>query len=152
MYLSLPKMKRNEPLSFFIPHVSLKTYPYGLACSLSSKKKKIFSREIYRRIYASKVPIYVQLNMQDRGLPVKQNGLVRLKRVLHLGRGELLHLLGSAADKSARVKEGIELGQNGAEELGATDTFEQVVVLSVLLDVVGGLVGEDTCDLLVILT
>ena len=89
--------------------------------------------------------------MQGRGLAVLQALLVRLKRVLHLGRGELLHLLGSAADKGARVKEGIELGQNGAEELGATDTFEQVVVLSVLLDVVGGLVGEDTCDFLVIL-
>lgn len=82
--------------------------------------------------------------MQGSGLAVKQARLVWLKRVLHLGRGELLHLLGSAADKGARIKEGIELAQNRAEELGAADAFQQVVVLSMLLDVVCGLVGEDT--------
>lgn len=82
--------------------------------------------------------------MQGRGLAVLQALLVRLKRVLHLGRGELLHLLGSAADKGARVKEGIELAQNRGEELGSTDAFQQVVVLSVFLDIVRSLVGEDT--------
>ena len=66
----------------------------------------------------------MQLNVQGRGLAVLQALLVRLKPVLHLGRGELLHLLGSAADKGARVKEGIELAQNRGEELGATDAFQ----------------------------
>ena len=82
--------------------------------------------------------------MQGRGLAVLQALLVRLKRFLHLGRSELLHLLGSAADKGARVKEGIELAQNRGEELGATDAFQQIVVLSVFLDIVRSLVGEDT--------
>lgn len=87
--------------------------------------------------------------MQSRSLSLGQRRLVRLEGVLHLGRGELLDLLGSTADESARVKEGVELAQNGGEELSATDALQQVVVLSVLLDIVGGLVGEDTCVSLV---
>lgn len=56
------------------------------------------------------------LNVQSRSLALGQRRLVRLKSVLHLSRGELLHLLGSTADESARVKECIELAQNGSEE------------------------------------
>lgn len=91
--------------------------------------------------------VLYKLNVQSRSLALGQRRLIRLKGVLHLGRGELLHLLGSSADKSARVKEGVEFAKNGGKEWCATDAFQQVVVLSVLLDVVGGLVGEDTCVL-----
>lgn len=61
-----------------------------------------------------------------------------------LGGGELLNLLGGTADESRGVQEGFQLGENGVEEGGAADALEQVVVLAELLDVVGGLVGEDT--------
>ena len=70
--------------------------------------------------------------------------LVRLQRLLNLGGGELLHLLGSAADEGAGVQEAVELIQDRGEEGGAADAVQEVVVLALLLDVVGGLVGEDT--------
>lgn len=60
-----------------------------------------------------------------------------------LGGGELLNLLGSTANEGRGVEEIVQLGENGVEECGAADALEQVVVLAVLLDVVGSLVGED---------
>lgn len=81
--------------------------------------------------------------MQGRGLPLGNVRSVRLESGSHLGRGELLHLLRGAADESAGVEQAVQLGQNGVEEGGAADALEQVVVLALLLDVVGGLVGED---------
>lgn len=84
--------------------------------------------------------------MQGRSLRLGQGGLVRLECVLHLGRDELLDLLRSTASEGARVEEGVQFTQDGGKELGATDALQEVVVLAVLLDVVGGLVGEDTCN------
>lgn len=71
-------------------------------------------------------------------------GSVRLQRGSHLSRGELLHLLRGTADKSTGVEQAVQLREDGVEEGGAADALEQVVVLALLLDVVGGLVGEDT--------
>lgn len=85
------------------------------------------------------------LDMKSRRLRLGEMGLIRLKNLLDLCRDEFLNLLRGAADEGARVEEGFELAQDGAEELGAADALEQVVVLAVLLDVVGGLVGEDAC-------
>jgi hypothetical protein len=71
--------------------------------------------------------------------------LVRLKCLLDLCRRKLLHLLGSTADEGAGIEESIKLVKDGGEEGGATDAFDQIVVLSELLDVVRCLVGEDAC-------
>lgn len=63
----------------------------------------------------------------------------------NLGSGELLNLLGRTADKGRGIEESVQLGEDGVEEGGAADAVEQVVVLAVLLDIVGGLVGKDAC-------
>ena len=83
------------------------------------------------------------LDMERRRLRLGDMGLIKLQGLLDLRRDELLNLLRGTAHKGARVEEGFELTQDGAEELGAADALEQVVVLAVLLDIVGGLVGED---------
>lgn len=82
--------------------------------------------------------------MQGRRFRIRKERFIRLERGLDLGRCESLHLLGSAPDERARVKECIELAQDRIKERGAAHPIKQVVVLSVLLDVVGRLVGEDT--------
>jgi hypothetical protein len=99
------------------------------------------------------VPIYTHpkcldrsLNVQGRGLALGDELCVRLDGGGNLGGGELLDLLRGTADESAGVKEGVELGNDGLEEGSAANTLDQVVVLALLLDVVGGLVGEDTCN------
>lgn len=81
--------------------------------------------------------------MQSRGLPLGNVRSVRLEGGSHLGRGELLHLLWGAADESAGIEQAVQLGENGVEEGGAADSLEQVVILALLLDVVGGLVREN---------
>ena len=83
------------------------------------------------------------LDMERRRLRLGDMGLIKLQGLLDLRRDELLNLLRGAAHEGARVEEAFELTQDGAEELGAADALEQVVVLAVLLDIVGGLVGED---------
>jgi hypothetical protein len=83
--------------------------------------------------------------VQGRGLAFGNVLGVRLDGGGHLGGGEFLDLLGGTADESAGVEEGVELRNNGLEEGGAADTLDQVVVLALLLDVVGSLVGEDAC-------
>jgi hypothetical protein len=85
-----------------------------------------------------------RLDVQGRGLALGNDVSVGLDGSGNFGRGELLHLLGSAADEGAGIQEGIQLGDDGVEEGGAADALDQVVVLALLLDVVGGLVGEDT--------
>lgn len=89
-------------------------------------------------------PVICHLNVQGRGLRLGQDGFVRLKRVLHFSRDELLDLLRSTAGKGARVEEGIQFAQDGAKEFSATNALQQVVVLAVLLDIVGCLVGKNT--------
>jgi hypothetical protein len=54
-------------------------------------------------------------------------------------------LLGGTADKGAGVQEAVKFTEDGVEEFGAADAVEEVVVFSLLLDVVGCLVGEDAC-------
>lgn len=71
--------------------------------------------------------------------------LVRLKSALDFSRGKFLDLLRGATGEGAGVQKGIELIQDGREESSATDAVDQVVVFSLLLDVVCCLVGEDTC-------
>jgi hypothetical protein len=83
--------------------------------------------------------------VQSRGLTLGNNSSVGLDGGSHLGSGELLNLLGSTANEGAGVEEGLELGDDGVEEGSAADTLDEVVVLTLLLDVVGSLVGEDTC-------
>jgi hypothetical protein len=83
--------------------------------------------------------------VQSRGLALGNDSGVGLDGGSHLGSGELLNLLGSTANKGAGVEEGLELGNDGVEEGGAADTLDEVVVLTLLLDVVGSLVGENTC-------
>lgn len=100
--------------------------------------------------YNSMTCLYVRacgkkLYVEGRGLGLGDLGLVGLEGLLHFGGEELLNLLGSTADEGAGVKESIKLIQDGGEESSATDAVEQVVVQAELLDVVGGLVGEDTC-------
>lgn len=80
---------------------------------------------------------------RDRSLDVKSGGLgleevllVGLKSFLDFRRCKLLHLLGSTADEGAGVEESIEFVEDGGEEGGAADAFDQIVVLSELLDVV----------------
>jgi hypothetical protein len=83
--------------------------------------------------------------MQSRSFALGNDSGVGLDGSSHLGSGELLNLLGSTANKGAGVEKGLELGNDGVEEGGAADTLDEVVVLTLLLDVVGSLVGEDTC-------
>lgn len=82
--------------------------------------------------------------MQSRGLALGNVLRVGLDGGGNLGGGELLDLLRGTADESAGVQEGVELRNDGLEEGGAADTLDQVIVLALLLDVVGSLVGEDT--------
>ena len=88
----------------------------------------------------------VTLNAERRGLSLGKGRGIWLEGLLDLSGGELLDLLGGTADEGAGVEEGVEFAQDGVEECGAADALEQVVVLSVLLDIVCRLVGEDTCD------
>lgn len=88
--------------------------------------------------------VCAKLDVESRGFGLGNLGLIRLESLLHLGGGELFHLLRSAADEGAGFEESVELVQDRSEEGSATDAVEQVVVLAELLDVVGGLVGEDT--------
>lgn len=81
--------------------------------------------------------------MQSGGLGLGDLCGIRLESGGNFGRGELLDLLGGTADEGAGVEEGVQLGDDGVEECGAADTVEKVVVLALLLDVVGGLVGEN---------
>lgn len=81
--------------------------------------------------------------MQSRGLALGNVRSVGLDGGGDLGGGELLDLLGGTANEGRGVEEVIQLGKDGVEESGAADALEQVVVLAVLLDVVGSLVGED---------
>jgi hypothetical protein len=83
------------------------------------------------------------LDVQSRSLALGNVRGVGLDGGCDLGGGELLDLLGGTADEGGGVQEVVQLGENGVEEGGAADAVEQVVVLAVLLDVVGGLVGED---------
>lgn len=76
------------------------------------------------------------LDVKSGGLGLEEVLLVGLKCLLDLCRCELLHLLGSAADEGAGVEESIEFVKDGGEEGGAADAFDQIVVLSELLDVV----------------
>ena len=89
--------------------------------------------------------------MQIRNFRGGKKRLIRLKRGLDLRRGEPLDLLGSAANESARVKECIEFSQDWLKESSLADTLKQIVVLSVHLDVVGRLVGQDADFLVSIL-
>ena len=89
------------------------------------------------------------LDVEIRGLGLEEMLLVGLQGLLDLGRGEFLDLLGRTANEGAGVEEGVELVQDRGEEGGAADALDEVVVLSELLDVVGGLVGENTCGILV---
>jgi hypothetical protein len=86
------------------------------------------------------------LDVESGGLGVGEVGFVGLKSLLDLRGGELLNLLRGTADEGAGVEEGVELVEDRGEEFGATDAVEEVVVFTELLDVVGGLVGEDTWD------
>ena len=82
--------------------------------------------------------------MQVRSLALGELRCVRLERSGHLRRGELLDLLRRATDEGLRIQQTVQLGQNGVEESGAADALEEVVVLAMLLDIVGGLVGKHT--------
>lgn len=82
--------------------------------------------------------------MQVSRLSLGDMVVVRLQRSADFGRGELLDLLRSTSDESAGVKECVQLIDDRVEELGTTDTLDQVVVSTVFLDIVRGLVGEDT--------
>lgn len=82
--------------------------------------------------------------MQGRSLSIDKQSFIRLKSVLDLAGSEFLHLLRSASNKSAGVKERIKLAQDRAKESGLAHPFKQVVVPPVFLDIVRGLVGEDT--------
>lgn len=82
--------------------------------------------------------------MKRRGLGSSEISLVGLQSLLDLGRGEFLDLLRGTTDKGAGVEESVELAEDRGEELGAADAVEEVVILAVLLNVVGGLVREDT--------
>lgn len=82
--------------------------------------------------------------MQGRSLALGNELRVGLDSGDHLGAGELLDLLRGTADEGAGVQESVQLGDDGVEEGGATDALDQIVVLALLLDVVGGLVGENT--------
>lgn len=84
------------------------------------------------------------LNVQGRCLTLSNGGSVGLDGSGHFSGSELLDLLGSAANESAGVQESVQLGDDGLEEGGAADTLNQVVVLALLLDIVGSLVGENT--------
>lgn len=90
----------------------------------------------------------IRLDVQRSGLGLGDLRGVRLESGGNLGGGELLNLLGGTADEGAGVEELVQLGEDRGEEGGAADALEEVVVLAELLDVVGGLVGEDTCGLL----
>lgn len=81
--------------------------------------------------------------MQRRGLTLSNVRGIGLDGGSDLGGGELLDLLGGTADKGGGIEEAVQLGEDGVEECGAADALEQIVVFAVLLDVVGGLVGED---------
>lgn len=83
------------------------------------------------------------LDVQGSGLRLGNVRGVRLKGGSHLRAGEPFHLLWGATDKGTGVEEALQLGEDRVEEGGAADTLEQVIVLALLLDVVGGLVGED---------
>lgn len=83
------------------------------------------------------------LNVQGSGLGLGNVRSIRLESGSDLGSGELLHLLRGPTNKGTGVEEALKLGDDGVEEGGAADTVEQVVVLALLLDVVGGLVGEN---------
>ncbi len=83
--------------------------------------------------------------MQRRGLALGNVLGIRLDSGRNLGSGELLNLLGRTADEGRGIEEGVQLGEDGVEEGRAADAVEQVVVLAVLLDVVGGLVRKDAC-------
>lgn len=95
---------------------------------------------IYIEYDCTKVP----LNVQSRGLALGNGAGVGLEGSGHLGAGELLDLLRSTADEGAGIEKGVQLRDNGVEEGGAADALDQVVVLTLLLDVVGSLVGENT--------
>lgn len=82
--------------------------------------------------------------MESRGLRICDLRGVRLEGGNHFSRSELLHLLRGAADKGTGVEEAVQFRDDRVEEGGAANALEQVVVLALLLDVVGGLVGEDT--------
>lgn len=89
-------------------------------------------------------PCPIRLHVQGSGLSLGNARSVRLERGSNLGSRELLNLLRGAANEGTGVEKGLQLGDNGLEEGGAADALEQVVVLALLLDIVGGLVGEDT--------
>lgn len=82
--------------------------------------------------------------MQSRGFGLSDLRGVGLESSSNLGGGELLNLLGSTSDESTGIEKGVQLGDDGVEESGAADTVKQVVVLTLLLNVVGSLVREDT--------
>lgn len=87
---------------------------------------------------------YVQaLDVKSRGLGLGNFRGVGLKSLGHFDAGELLDLLRSTTNEGAGVKKAIQFGEDRTEELGAADTVEEVVVLTVLLNIVGGLVRED---------
>lgn len=82
--------------------------------------------------------------MQSRGFGLGDLRGVGLESSSNLGGGELLNLLGGTSDESTGIEKGVQLGDDGVEEGGAADTVKQVVVLTLLLNVVGSLVREDT--------
>lgn len=70
--------------------------------------------------------------------------LIRLDSSHDLSGSKLLHLLWRTTNEGTGVEQCVQLRQDGTEECGAADPLDQVVVFTLLLDVVGGLVGEDT--------
>lgn len=82
--------------------------------------------------------------MQVRCLTCKNVLGVGLEGGGNFSGGKFLDLLRGAADKSGGVQKGIQLGNDGLEESSAADTLDQIVVLALLLNIVGGLVRENT--------
>lgn len=82
--------------------------------------------------------------MQVRCLTCKDVLGVGLEGSGHFSGGKLLNLLRGAADKSSSIQKGVQLGDDGLEESSAADTLDQIVVLALLLNIVGGLVRENT--------
>lgn len=62
--------------------------------------------------------------MQRRGLALGDVLGIRPDSRRNLGGGELLNLLGRTADEGRGVEEGVQLGEDGVEEGGATDAVE----------------------------
>jgi hypothetical protein len=87
---------------------------------------------------------WFRLDVQRSSFRLGKILLIRLDSSNDLSGSKLLHLLRRTANEGTGVEQSVQLRQDGTEECGAADTLDQVVVFALLLDVVGGLVGEDT--------